>query len=127
NAVTLSAARDGDVIRVAPSRFNRAAAIRDNGRNLAGAAFEARFRAESGELNAVDAFPKDLVADDALLLEGEVTQVSYPGGLWRHLVAVGDRIVVVDAPRVFEPGTRVLVRIPGSALFLFPVDAAATP
>jgi ABC-type sugar transport system ATPase subunit len=127
NMVMLSAACDGGVLRVAPSRFNRAAAIRDDGRNLAGAAFEARFRAESCALHAADAFPRDLVADDALLLEGSVTQVSYPGGLWRHLVAVGDRIVVVDAPRVFEPGTRVLVRIPGSALFLFPVaDAAAS-
>jgi ABC-type Fe3+/spermidine/putrescine transport system ATPase subunit len=124
NVVALAASRDGDVLRIAPSRTNRAAAIRDDGRNLTGSAFEARFRAESGELHPAGAAPENQAADNALLLDGEVTQVSYPGGLWRHLVSVGDRILVVDAPRVFEPGTKVLVRIPGHALFLFPADAA---
>jgi ABC-type Fe3+/spermidine/putrescine transport system ATPase subunit len=124
NIVALSASTDGNVLRIAPGAFNRAAVIRDNGRNLTGAAFEARFRAESCELHSAGASIEGAVGDDALLLEGVVTQVSYPGGLWRHLVSVGDRIVVVDAPRVFEPDTRVLVRIPGDSLFLFPAKAS---
>ncbi|MEZ5832364.1 MAG: ABC transporter ATP-binding protein [Dongiaceae bacterium] len=124
NVVALSASKDGDVLRVAESESNRAAAIRDNGRNLTGSTLEGRFRAEVAELHPIGAFPADLVADDALLLVGDVTQVSYPGGLWRHLVSVGGRTVLVDAPRVFEPRTKVLVRIPGQSLFLFPVTAS---
>lgn len=124
NVVALSAFRNGDVVRIAQSETNMAAAIRDNGRNLTGSTFEGRFRAEAAELHPAGAFPETLVADDALLLDGEVTQNSYPGGLWRHLVSVGGRIVVVDAPRAFEPGTRVSVRIPGQSLFLFPVTAS---
>ena len=64
------------------------------------------------------------VSEDALLLDGEVAQVSYPGGQWRHLVDIEGRIVVVDAPTSFEPGTRVRVRVPGKALFVFPEDGA---
>jgi ABC-type Fe3+/spermidine/putrescine transport system ATPase subunit len=124
NVVALSGSRDGDMLHVAQSATNRAAVIRDSGRNLAGSIFEGRFRAEVAELHPAGAFPANLVADNALLLVGAVTQVSYPGGLWRHLVSVGDRIVVVDAPQAFEPGTRVLVRIPGQSLFLFPVTAS---
>ncbi|HEY1385921.1 MAG TPA: ABC transporter ATP-binding protein [Dongiaceae bacterium] len=126
NVVALSAFKKGDVVHVAQSENNRAAAIRDNGRNLTGSNLEGRFRAEAAELHPAGAFPENLVADDALLLDGEVTQNSYPGGLWRHLVSVGGRIVVVDAPRAFEPGTRVSVRIPGQSLFLFPVTASGT-
>jgi ABC-type Fe3+/spermidine/putrescine transport system ATPase subunit len=124
NVVALSASRNGDVLHVAQSGINKAAAIRDNGRNLTGSAFEGRFRAEAAELHPIRAFPVDPAADDALLLVGDVTQVSYPGGLWRHLVSVGGRIVVVDAPRVFEPGSKVFVKVPGQSLFLFPVAAS---
>jgi len=124
NVVELSASRNGDVLHIAETDTNRAAAIRDNGRNLMGSTFEGRFRAEAAELHPVGALPAEMVADDALLLVGDVTQVSYPGGLWRHLVSVGGRIVVVDAPRVFEPGSKVFVRIPGQSLFLFPVAAS---
>jgi ABC-type Fe3+/spermidine/putrescine transport system ATPase subunit len=124
NVVALSASRDGDVLRIAASEINTAAAIHDRGRDLTGSTFEGRFRAEVAELHPAGAFPANAVTDDALLLVGDVTQVSYPGGLWRHLVSVGGRIVVVDAPRAFEPGMRVFVRIPGQSLFIFPVAAS---
>src|SRR5690606_9658156 len=65
-------------------------------------------------------FSHEETSENALVLSGNVTQVSYPGGQWRHLVDLEGQIAVVDAPTAFEPGTSVCVRIPGKFLFVFP-------
>ena len=53
------------------------------------------------------------------ILDGTVAQASYPGGVWRHVVKIGDQQVVVDSSRAFASGESVSVRVPAEALFLF--------
>jgi hypothetical protein len=55
-------------------------------------------------------------------LFGHVAHVSYPGGTWRHSVRVGEREFQVDAPRAHEPMTRVRIRLPADAVYLFPAE-----
>ena len=59
-----------------------------------------------------------------LELWGEVVANSYPGGLWRHSIKVGDEMILADGPQAFAAGEQVKLRIAPSALFLF--DAAET-
>lgn len=61
--------------------------------------------------------------DGVLRLSGEVRQVSYPGGAYRHTVVVGQAEYLVDNARRFEVGEPVEVRLPPGALHLFPRDA----
>jgi hypothetical protein len=46
-------------------------------------------------------------------------QASYPGGVWRHVVKIGEAAVVVDSSHAFANGEAVSVRVPADALFLF--------
>ena len=59
------------------------------------------------------------IAAPGMTFQGEVTAVSYPGGHWRHSVRLGEREIMADAPRAFEPGERVQVRIPSGGAFPF--------
>ncbi|MGH6926518.1 MAG: ABC transporter ATP-binding protein [Propylenella sp.] len=83
------------------------------------------FRSEAAEFAA--AGPRDASGPDsnAIMLTGRVTQVSYPGGTWRHTVAIGGREVQVDSPTRHEPGVPVKIRLPSEAVFIFPRSAAA--
>ena len=56
---------------------------------------------------------------DAVLLRGRVEEVSYPGGVWRHAVRVGDRLFMVDDAERHSPGSPVRVRLPAETLFVF--------
>jgi hypothetical protein len=98
---------------------NRAASIPADGRRLGGRVAEARFRSEAAELHAADDFPKDRATEDALVFDGVVAQASYPGGVWRHVVKIGEASVVVDASHAFASGEAVSVKVPAGALFLF--------
>jgi hypothetical protein len=60
--------------------------------------------------------------DGGLVLSGLVTQVSYPGGTWRHTIEVGDHLFYVDAPVRHTPGARVRIRLDPKATFLFPTE-----
>lgn len=77
----------------------------------------ARFRSEAAEF--VDAAP-GMTTMNELLIEGDVTQVSFPGGFWRHVVETGAGTIVVDRGEASPPGSRVVVRVPGEALYVFP-------
>ncbi|MBM1171029.1 ABC transporter ATP-binding protein [Microvirga arabica] len=57
-------------------------------------------------------------------LLGIVKHASYPGGIWRHAVAVGDEEILVDAKNSHAQGANVRIRIPADALFVFPAEAA---
>ncbi len=81
--------------------------------------FEARFRPDGAALLEQSAKPEPGNVD----LTGTVQAVSYPGGVWRHSIRVGDAQVLVDAPRQFTQGTPVRVRIAADRLFLFPASA----
>ena len=85
--------------------------------------FHLHFRSEAAEivpLGAPAGAPRS-----GLALVGRVLHASYPGGAWRHAVAVGAAEVLVDAPERHAAGTAVRIRIPPDALFLFPAPEAA--
>lgn len=119
NLLELSGSTNGERIEIAASPFNSAAVVSAQGRKLSGT-INARFRGESAQLSEA-ADNADIQRDEgALTLVGTVEQTSYPGGLWRHVIVVGTSHIIVDAPRNFEIGKRVTIRIPEAALFLFP-------
>jgi ABC-type Fe3+/spermidine/putrescine transport system ATPase subunit len=122
NVVPLLVEAGGERLRIAAGAVNRAASIPAEGRRLGGRVVEARFRSEAAELHASGDFPKDRAIEDALVLDGIVSQASYPGGVWRHVVRIGEASVVVDSSHAFASGEAVSVRVPAEALFLF--DAA---
>ncbi|QJP14184.1 ABC transporter ATP-binding protein [Starkeya sp. ORNL1] len=93
-----------------------------NGHALAAGAVEARFRAEAAQL--LDAVAVAPAPHGVAEFAGTVEQLSYPGGLWRHGVRIGETLVLVDAPAAFGPGTAVKVRVPEHALFRFPAPNA---
>jgi putative spermidine/putrescine transport system ATP-binding protein len=80
--------------------------------------YQARFRTDAAQLLA----PSD-VADNGLRLRGRVSQVSYPGGLWRHAIAFGEHIVIVDANEARSPGETVDLLVPREHFFVFPAAA----
>jgi putative spermidine/putrescine transport system ATP-binding protein len=97
--------------------------VGDGGVHLGGAAregaVEAYFRGESVRLLG----PAEPVPAESLGLPGTVTQVSYPGGVWRYSVQSGARRFVIDAERRFGVGEAVRVILPANALHLFPAAA----
>jgi ABC-type Fe3+/spermidine/putrescine transport system ATPase subunit len=119
NVVPLLIEAGGERLRIAAGPVNRAASIAASGRRLGGRVVEARFRSEAAELHAAEHFPKDRATEDALVLDGVVAQASYPGGVWRHVVKIGDASIVVDASHAFASGEAVSVKVPAAALFLF--------
>lgn len=102
---------------------NAACVVPLDGRPLARGFVEARFRTEAAQL--VPGNAGDVIPTGTLELSGHVETVSYPGGLWRHAVRVGDDMVLVDAQKAFAAGEAVKIRIPSDVLFLFNAPAAS--
>ena len=75
------------------------------------------FRSESARLGSVGE-----PAADCLVLRGRIVQASYPGGFYRYGVAVGDRQFLVDDERRLPVEEPVGIRLPASALHLYPAD-----
>ena len=118
NLVDLDLTVTGDTIEVAEGPQNRRAVLRRGGRRVESGRAIARFRNDTIRLSAAgDPRPED--GDDGLLLRGTVEQVGYPGGIWRHVVHLGGRSVMVDAEERFESGAEVHLRIPGDRLYVF--------
>ena len=88
------------------------------GRPVAPGVCLAHFRAEAAELHA--AAPLAGPTRGFLALSGEVGQVSFPGGFWRHVVTTPAASIVVDAPKAWPVGAKVNVHIPETGLFVFP-------
>ncbi|MEW9305861.1 ABC transporter ATP-binding protein [Labrys neptuniae] len=78
----------------------------------------AHFRSEAAELHEASAAAEPTAG--FLALPGEVGQVSFPGGFWRHVVATPAGALVVDAPKAWPAGSKVDVHIPQTGLFVFP-------
>jgi len=115
NVLDLEGAPHGGNFNIAAAASNAAGSVPMLGRELRAGAIEARFRPEAAQL-----FPTDTpIAAPGMTFLGEVTAVSYPGGHWRHSVRLGDREIMADAPRAFEPGEHVQVHVAPDALFLF--------
>ena len=134
NAIDLIARVSGERVAIPAGRHNEAAELPRSGRdtlspgNGAETPVTAHFRSEAAEL--VDVSPGESGARPAtgeLSLSGHVAHVSYPGGTWRHTVRVGEREFQVDAPRPHEPMTRVRIRLPAAAVFLFPAEDGPRP
>ena len=118
NLVDLELSVTGEAIEVAEGPRNRRAVLRRGGRAVESGRAIARFRSEAIRLSAAGE-PREGDGDDGLLLHGTVEQVGYPGGIWRHVVHLGDRSVMVDAEERFENGAAVDLRIPGDRLYVF--------
>ena len=119
NVVDLEVASDGDDLLVEDGPHNRRAKLQRGRRTLTGGTAVARFRSEA--ISILDpAEARDDAGNGALQLEGTVGQVSYPGGLWRHVVHLGDGTVMVDAQRRFDAGVAVRLSIPDEQLYVFP-------
>jgi ABC-type Fe3+/spermidine/putrescine transport system ATPase subunit len=118
NVIRLKASPRGDKLHIDAGLTNRAAILPAAGRRIDGPV-EGRFRSEAVELHPAEAFAREGAIDDALMLDGVVTQSSYPGGLWRHVVSIGDVSIVVDSSCAFANGAGVSVRVPAASLFLF--------
>jgi putative spermidine/putrescine transport system ATP-binding protein len=82
---------------------------------LAGSAsVRAHFRGEAARLHV------DQPAQDGeLVLRGRIAQASYPGGVWRYSVRVGDDHFLVDDQRRLEVGVAVGIGLPIDALHLY--------
>ncbi|KFG68654.1 ABC transporter ATP-binding protein [Microvirga sp. BSC39] len=119
NLLDLSGGTSGDRIEIASGPFNSSAVVSARGRKLSGP-LNARFRGESVQLSEETADVSSMRDECFLTLSGIVEQTSYPGGLWRHVIALGEAHAIVDSPRSFAIGQRVSIRVPEEALFLFP-------
>lgn len=119
NVIDLEVTTDGDAIVVAEGVHNRRASLSRSGRALGNGPAIARFRSEA--ISLLDAKTNAGEPGAGILqLEGTVGQVSYPGGMWRHVIHLGDSTVMIDAENRFDAGTSVHLRIPDDRLYLFP-------
>ncbi len=94
------------------------ALITATGRDVGQGDAVVHFRAETAQLQEGES--PAAPTRGLLLLRGEVGQVSFPGGCWRHVVTTQAGPLVVDAPKAWRSGMLVNVHIPESALFIFP-------
>ena len=83
--------------------------------------FAVHFRSESASLA-----PADASDPEALMLAGIVSQISYPGGVWRYAVDVGTRRLLVDSRDRLPVGAAVRVRVPRDNLHVFAAETATS-
>ena len=117
NVLALSGSVAGQKLIIDAGPANGKAVLPLDGRALASGIFEARFRAEAAELVASENSGSETAG--ALDLFGHVEAASYPGGVWRHSVRVGDDLLMVDAARPIAAGEAVRIRIAAHNLFVF--------
>jgi ABC-type Fe3+/spermidine/putrescine transport system ATPase subunit len=75
----------------------------------------AHFRSEAASLTHGQAG-----ASEQLLLRGRIAQSAYPGGFYRYAVDVGAQRFMVDHAERLAVGEQVGIRLPASALHLYP-------
>jgi ABC-type Fe3+/spermidine/putrescine transport system ATPase subunit len=120
DAISIAAGADHLSARLARTRLPTQAALAGTGQRR----LRAYFRSEAAMLIEETTAPMSEEASrDVVHLRGRVQEVSYPGGIWRHAVSVGDRLFLVDDAERHSPGSAVRVRLPAETLFLFPDEA----
>ncbi|MFC0217126.1 ABC transporter ATP-binding protein [Pseudochelatococcus lubricantis] len=127
NVLTLSGSASGEGFAIAPGPFNAGCLVPGP---LPTGGVEVRFRAEAGTLGPADAPPPE--DGRTLRLAGHVVSTSYPGGIWRHAVRLGEgaadgATVLVDAPHPVAQGQAVSVLLPPDTFFVFPAAGEAPP
>ncbi len=105
-------------LEIGEGPHNRAALINRGERPIVSGKAIARFRSEAVEMKS--AGEPALSGRNALVLHGTVVQVSYPGGLWRHVVHLGEVSLIVDSQTRFDEGAAVEIAVPEAALYIFP-------
>ena len=118
NVVEINVNVFGNSIGISEGRNNRKAVIDRGDRQLASGKAIARFRSEAVRMSV--AGDASVSERDGLVLTGNVAQVSYPGGLWRHVVHLGETSLIVDSATRFDEGTAVEITVPEPALYIFP-------
>jgi putative spermidine/putrescine transport system ATP-binding protein len=117
NVVRLNARRLAEGLAIEEGPHNGALTLAATPRHarLQGAgAVVAHFRGEAARLQAADA-----ASEDELVLRGRIAQASYPGGVWRYSVRVGDDHFLVDDKRRLPVGETVGIGLPVEALHLY--------
>jgi hypothetical protein len=122
NVVPLTLRHDDRGIVIAEGPFNRGAVIEGSGIATGGTAqvsfgtsAVAHFRSEQARL-----CPLEQPFDSCLVLHGQITQASYPGGFYRYAVRVGPHQYLVDDPRRLAIGEAIGIALPASALHIYP-------
>lgn len=118
NIVDINVEVSGGSIGIAEGSNNRKAVITRGDRSLASGPALARFRSEALQMSAAGEATSS--ERDSLVLTGTVAQISYPGGLWRHVVDLGQTSLIVDSATRFDQGTSVEIKVPEAGLFIFP-------
>lgn len=120
NAIPLTAESDGSILSLTGSSLVGGASALPMPDRLAGyrGAVQAQFRSEAAEIITAGS-----VRDGGIELVGVVRHASYPGGIWRHAVSVGQEVILVDSKISHAPGANVRIRIPAEDLFIFPIEA----
>ncbi|MCD2174832.1 ABC transporter ATP-binding protein [Rhizobium sp. C4] len=118
NVVEININVFGSSIGISEGPNNRKAVINRGDRTLSSGKAIARFRSEAVQMAAAGAPPASI--QDGLVLTGTVAQVSYPGGLWRHVVHLGEVSLIVDSATRFDEGSAVEITVPETALYIFP-------
>jgi len=120
NIVRLTASTGPDRVDVAGGPSSDAATLPagKNGAHVAGdidGPAVAHFRREAARLG-----PAEEAVADALVLRGHIKQHSYPGGIHRYSVEVDGQTFMVDDERRLNVGDAVGIRLPPTALHLYP-------
>jgi putative spermidine/putrescine transport system ATP-binding protein len=133
NSIELPALVSADRIDIAAGPHNRPATLPQRReapiaprRSTGETSVVAFFRSEAAELQAEPGTEPEFRNSD-IVLSGCVTQVSYPGGTWRHTVKIGGQEFFVDAPRRCEPSQQVRIRLDSNSVFLFSSPADPQP
>jgi ABC-type Fe3+/spermidine/putrescine transport system ATPase subunit len=115
NVIALSLTRSGNHIAIATGPFNDQVEIDGAlGNRTMDGPVNAHFRSEDAQLCAADE-----VRENCLVLRGEITQCTYPGGFYRYAVGVGSRQYLVDNPRRLAVGEPVGIALPAKALHFY--------
>lgn len=86
--------------------------------------YTCRFRAEAVSLRPYQAgAARTDAADDDIVIKGQVSQLRYPGGQWRHQVEVGPYTLHIDAAHAIPAGSTVEIAVPRDRFFVFPRSA----
>lgn len=123
NILNINVSVQGDTIEVAEGPHNLRAVLARRGQAVSTGRAIARFRSESISLADAGTNVPD-AGEGGMMLGGVVEQVSYPGGMWRHVIRLGDTSVIVDAEKRFDHGTEVRLRVPEDRMYIFPAPAA---
>lgn len=118
NVIAIDVTVTGNSIAIAEGRHNRKSVLNRGDRPLTSGKAIARFRSEAVHMTRAGSATTS--ETEGLTLVGVVAQVSYPGGLWRHVVEIGEASLIVDSQTRFDEGAAVEMTVPEAALYIFP-------